>query len=107
MILWHFLSFAYHLYQVISGNKCGIVPSTMSLAISILSMPYFSLLILGLLDVIILDFRSARNMNNNYMEKKKMSYATSGRKMKFYEDFYAVTVVSYIYYEDDEILKKV
>ena len=36
-----------------------------------------------------------------------MSYASSGRKMKFYEDFYAVTVVSYIYYEDDEKIREV
>jgi len=31
-----------------------------------------------------------------------MSYAYSGRKMKFYEDFYAVTIVSYIYYEEEQ-----
>jgi hypothetical protein len=41
------------------------------------------------------------------LKKKKMSYASSGRKMKFYEDFYAVTVVSYIYYEDDEKIEEV
>ena len=35
-----------------------------------------------------------------------MSYASSGRKMKFYEDFYAVTVVSYIYYENDEKIRE-
>jgi hypothetical protein len=34
-----------------------------------------------------------------------MSYAYSGRKMKFYEDFYAVTIVSYIYYEKEEKIK--
>ena len=32
----------------------------------------------------------------------EMSYAYSGRKMKFYEDFYAVTIVSYIYYEEEQ-----
>jgi len=32
----------------------------------------------------------------------EMSYAYSGRKMKFSEDFYAVTIVSYIYYEEEQ-----
>jgi hypothetical protein len=33
----------------------------------------------------------------------ELSYASSGSKMKFIEDFYAVTIVSYIYYEEDQI----
>ena len=33
----------------------------------------------------------------------EFSYASSGRKMKFSEDFYAVTIVSYIYYEEEKI----
>ena len=41
-------------------------------------------------------------MSIDSIKKKKMSYASSGRKMKFYEDFYAITVVSYIYYEEDQ-----
>ena len=28
----------------------------------------------------------------------EMSFASTGRVMNFYEDFYAVTIVSYIYY---------
>lgn len=31
-----------------------------------------------------------------------MSYASVGRKMKFFEDFYAITFVSYIYYEEEQ-----
>jgi hypothetical protein len=31
-----------------------------------------------------------------------MSYEYSGKKLKFYEDFYAVTIVSYIYYEEEQ-----
>jgi hypothetical protein len=31
-----------------------------------------------------------------------MSYASSESKMTFYEDFYAVTVVSIIYYEEEQ-----
>ena len=32
----------------------------------------------------------------------EMSYEYSGKKLKFYEDFYAVTIVSYIYYEEEQ-----
>jgi hypothetical protein len=32
----------------------------------------------------------------------EMSKASAGTKMKFYEDFFAITVVSYIYYEVEE-----
>jgi hypothetical protein len=32
----------------------------------------------------------------------EMSYEYSGKKLKFYEDFYAVTIVSYIYYEEEK-----
>lgn len=32
----------------------------------------------------------------------EMSYASTGRVIDFYEDFYAVTIVSYIYYEQDQ-----
>lgn len=35
-----------------------------------------------------------------------MSYASLGRKMKFFEDFYAITVVSYIYYEEERNTKE-
>jgi hypothetical protein len=79
----------------------------MALAISILSMTYFSLLILWLLAAVILIIREILlKINFQGIKKKKMSYASSGRKMKFYEDFYAVTVVSYIYYENDEKIRE-
>jgi hypothetical protein len=45
--------------------------------------------------------------DNDRINKKKMSYASSGRKMKFFEDFYALTVVSYIYYEEDQKIRAV
>ena len=79
----------------------------MALAISILSMTYFSFLILWLLAAVILIIRKILlNIDFQEIKKKKMSYASSGRKMKFYEDFYAVTVVSYIYYENDEKIRE-
>lgn len=34
-----------------------------------------------------------------------MSKASAGTKIKFYEDFFAITVVSYIYYEKEEKIK--
>ena len=43
-----------------------------------------------------------KKKNENSSDKFEMSYAYSGRKMKFYEDFYAVTIVSYIYYEEEK-----
>ena len=43
---------------------------------------------------------------DNYIDSTskifEMSKASAGTKIKFYEDFFAITVVSYIYYEKEE-----
>jgi hypothetical protein len=86
------------------SSICNALTTTRGLtayiiAVSLLAIPVFHYLNQGILYVVN-KWRKSNNLEEIDMEPVifEMSFASTGRLMDFYEDFYAVTIVSYIYY---------
>lgn len=62
-------------------------------------LPLFIIASIGITKLINI-WREKNGMEKIKMNSKpvEMSFASTGRSMKFYQDFYAVSIVSYIYY---------
>ena len=86
------------------SDTCNYITSTRGLTaniivVSLLVLPLFygvSYLIVSVVN----KWRVWNNQEKIQMATNivEMSFASTGRVMNFYEDFYAVTIVSYIYY---------
>ena len=86
------------------SDTCNYITTTRGLTaniifVSLLVLPLFygvSYLIVSLVN----KWRVWKNLEKIQMATNivEMSFASTGRVMNFYEDFYAVTIVSYIYY---------
>jgi len=86
------------------SDTCNYITTTRGLTaniivVSLLVLPLFygvSYLIVSLVN----KWRVWKNLEKIQMATHivEMSFASTGRVMNFYEDFYAVTIVSYIYY---------
>ena len=89
---------------LLPSSTCNYITTTRGitgyiLVVSITLMPIFigaSIWIVNLVNI----FRGKNNLEKITMEPilVEMSYASAERVIDFYEDFYAVTIVSYIYY---------
>ena len=86
------------------SDTCNYITTTRGLTaniivVSLLVLPLFygvSYLIVSVVN----KWRVWKNLEKIQMATNivEMSFASTGRVMNFYEDFYAVTIVSYIYY---------
>ena len=86
------------------SSTCNYITTTRGLTaniivVSLLVLPLFygvSFVIVKLVNM----WRGWKKLEEIQMATNivEMSFASTGRVMNFYEDFYAVTIVSYIYY---------
>ena len=93
---------------LLQSNTCNYITTTRGLTANIIVV---SLIVFALFTLVSIGITMLVNMwrERNKLEKIKMgenkvvemSFASTGRVMNFYEDFYAVTIVSYIYYQKD------
>ena len=69
------------------------------IVVSLVALPIFYYLNIGILKLVNW-WRKSKGLEEIDMQPVivEMSFASTGRVMDFYEDFYAVTIVSYIYY---------
>ena len=93
---------------LLQSNTCNYITTTRGLTAYIIVV---SLIVFALFTIASICITKLVNMwrERNNLEKIKMgdnkvvemSFDSTGRVMNFYEDFYAVTIVSYIYYQKD------
>jgi hypothetical protein len=89
------------------SSTCNYITTTRGLTaniivVSLLVLPLFygvSFVIVKLVNM----WREWKKLEKIQMATNivEMSFASTGRVMNFYEDFYAVTIVSYIYYQKE------
>jgi hypothetical protein len=89
---------------LLQPNTCHHITTTRGLTayiivVSLVVLPLFILASAGIIKLIN-KWRESQGMEKIELSSKivEMSFASTGRTMNFYEDFYAVSIVSYIYF---------
>ena len=95
------------LIGLLQSNTCHHISTTRGLTayiivVSLVVLPLFILASTGIIELINKK-RESQGMEKIELSSKivEMSFASTGRVMNFYEDFYAVSIVAYIYYNED------